>query len=143
MVDKARQLREAFRALLLAQRTLNDMQRPCGTALPLPHAYALLELLHSDTQMTVTELAATLNIDRTNVSRLCARMESAGELTRRLSSGDGRARALELTEKGKALARHVDSASAEHFDRLLVRLGEDGDSILEALHRLTAVVGDL
>lgn len=48
----------------------------------IPHAYALLELLHHGEPMTVSELAAHLAIDRTNVSRLCARMEEAGQLAR-------------------------------------------------------------
>jgi DNA-binding MarR family transcriptional regulator len=133
---KARRLRDAVRHLVVAHGTLEEMRRPCGAELSIPHAYALLELLHHGEPMTVSELAAKLAIDRTNVSRLCARMEEAGELARELHPGDGRARALRLTAKGKKLAREVDEQSARHFSRLATRLGEDVVDVISALDHL-------
>src|SRR5690606_28483246 len=62
----ARQLREAVRQLMVAHGTFEEAKRPCGTELPMPHAYALLDLLHHGQPMTVSELAARLSIDRTN-----------------------------------------------------------------------------
>jgi DNA-binding MarR family transcriptional regulator len=130
-----RALRDALRRLVVAHGTLDDARRPCGTPLPMPHAWALLEL--SRRAMTVTELASRLNIDRTNVSRLCAKMESAGELARRPHPEDGRARLVELTPAGARLAAQVDTASAEHFDAVVARLGADASDTLGALEALT------
>lgn len=87
--------------------------------------------------MTVSELAATLAIDRTNVSRLCARMEEAGHLSREQHPEDRRARALRLTARGKRLARSVDDQSAGHFDRLARRLGGSAGEVVSALERLS------
>ncbi len=131
----ARALRDALRALVLAHGALDDARRPCGTPLPMPHAWALLELNHAGA-MTVTELASRLNIDRTNVSRLCARMESSGELTRETHPGDARARVLTLTEAGARLATSVDEASCAHFGDVMERLG-DAPGALRALTDLT------
>lgn len=134
--DTDRRLRDAVRRLMVAHGALDETRRPCGTPLSLAHAHALLELLQCDDAMTVSELANKLAIDRTNVSRLCARMEEAGELVRRPHPGDGRARALRLTAPGKRLARQVDASSARHFADLVRRLGDAAEPIVEALRLL-------
>ena len=133
---KARQFRDAVRRLMVAHGTLEEARRPCGTPMSMPNAYALLELLHADKAMTVSELASRLAIDRTNVSRLCARMEDAGELARRDHPEDGRARALALTARGKKLAQNVDDTSARHFARLAQTLGGETGRVIESLELL-------
>jgi DNA-binding MarR family transcriptional regulator len=134
---KARRLRDAVRYLMVAHGALEETRRPCGTPLSIPHAYALLELLRHGEAMTVSELAAKLVIDRTNVSRLCARMEEAGDLERAPHPDDGRARALRLTAKGRKVAQGVDDQSAHHFGRLAKRLGDDVGDVVSALNRLS------
>jgi len=131
----ARALRDALRRLMLAHAALDDARRPCGTPLPVPHAWALLELRERG-PMTITALAARLNIDRTNVSRLCARMESVGEIEGASHPCDGRARLVQLTDAGARLARNVDATSADHFATILDRLGSDSGSIVKALDAL-------
>lgn len=133
----ARRLRDAVRHLVLAHGVLDEAKRPCGTELSMTYAYALLELLHHDQPMTVSELAAKLVIDRTNVSRLCARMEEAGDLAREAHPGDGRARALRLTARGRKAAKSVDASSAHHFARIARRLGGSTAPIVEALESLS------
>ncbi len=133
----ARRLRDAVRHLVVAHGALEEARRPCGAELSVPHAYALLELLHHEAPLTVSELATKLAIDRTNVSRLCARMAEAGELTRAPHPVDGRALALRLTERGQRLARNVDESSARHFAHLTKRLGPSAGEILSALERLS------
>jgi DNA-binding MarR family transcriptional regulator len=137
---RARRLRDAVRHLVVAHGGLEEARRPCGTPLSIPHAYALLELLQHGEAMTVSELAAKLAIDRTNVSRLCARMEEAGDLERAPHPVDGRARALRLTAKGKKVARGVDEQSAHHFGRLAKRLGDDVGDVVSALNRLSGAI---
>ena len=131
----ARRLRDAVRHLVVAHGALEETRRPCGTELSIPHAYALLELLHHE-QMTVSELATKLAIDRTNVSRLCARLEEAGELAREPHPEDGRARVLRLTARGRKLAHAVDEQSAGHFQHLAKRLGGSVGEVVAAIDRL-------
>lgn len=102
----------------------------------IPHAYALLELLHAGETMTISRIAEKLAIDRTNVSRLCARMEEAGELARQAHPEDGRARALRLTAHGKKLARSVDESSARHFAGFAQALGGSTARVIESLELL-------
>lgn len=121
---------------MVAHGALADARRPCGTPLSMPMAHALIELIQSDEAMTVSMLADRLAIDRTNVSRLCMRMEDAGELTRRAHPRDGRARSLHLTPRGEALARRVDASSTRHFTRLAQTLGGSTGDVIESLQRL-------
>lgn len=137
---QARALRDAVRQIIISHGALKAARRPCGTPLPLPHAYALLELLHSADPVTVTALAQRLTIDRTNVSRLCARMEASGELMMQAHPDDGRARVLILTHKGEALARGVDASSAEHFAGIARTLGASAGPVIEALELLRSAM---
>lgn len=138
-MDDGRALRDALQKLFVAHGALSVTQRPCGAKLTLPHAYALMALLHHGGPMSVKTLASKLHIDRTNVSRLAARMESAGELQRTDDPSDGRSRRLSLTPKGTALARAVDTSSADHFGRL-ADLMADLPQTVRALDELRATM---
>jgi DNA-binding MarR family transcriptional regulator len=115
---------------------LNATRRPCGAPLSVPHAYALLELLQIRRGLTTTELATKLSIDRTNVSRLVARMERAGEVKRRANSSDARAKTVMLTPRGKQLANAVDESSAEHFAQLAKALPVPLATVIQSLESL-------
>lgn len=121
---------------------LDDACRPCGAALSLPHAHALLELRVAPRPITVAELAQRLRIDRTNVSRLCAKMEGLGQIERSPDPGDGRAWALRLTREGRALAGEVDRASLAHFRGLAGMLDDALPRIVDALERLRGAIRD-
>ena len=90
----------------------------------------------AEREQTIAALSERLSIDRTNVSRLCARMESKGELLREPHPADGRAVQLRLTAHGKDVARMVDAASAAHFEAIFDQLGVNGEQVIEALGRL-------
>ncbi len=137
--DQSRALRDALRHLLVAHGTLDEAKRPCGTSLSTSHAWALLELRDAGPMM-VTALAERLQIDRTNVSRLCARMESGGEVERIAHPQDGRARLIKLTNKGEQLAASVDRSSADHFAEVLDRLDVSMADVIKTLHALTQAV---
>lgn len=139
--NRARALRDAVRGLILAHGALDEVRRPCGTALSTPHAWALLELSEQG-EMTVSELAGRLNIDRTNVSRLCQRMVAQGELERSTHPEDKRVRVISLTDKGQALAESVDDASTAHFSSILSNIEASSPSVLEALRVLTEALED-
>jgi DNA-binding MarR family transcriptional regulator len=137
----ARQLRDALRALIVAHGSFDEAKRPCGTPLPMPYAHALLELNEHD-GLSVTELAASLSIDRSNVSRLVQRLEVDGMVERKPHPTDGRATALYLTAEGERRAEDIDAVSAEHFLTLLERLN-DAPNVIAALEQLTVAMENL
>lgn len=139
-MDTARQLRDAIRHLIVTHGGLDGDRRPCGAPLTVPHAYALLELLQHRGCLTVSDLAAKLSIDRTNVSRLTARMDKDGELIREPHPEDARAHILRLTDAGLALARSVDRSSAKYSRELMAHLGGDAERFVQTLNALQSAM---
>jgi DNA-binding MarR family transcriptional regulator len=79
----------------------------------------LLEATREDNRLTQRELGQVLGIDKSNVARLCRRMESAGHVVQSRSADDGRARLLSLTAAGKRLAMNVERSSRDRFQWLM------------------------
>ena len=92
--------------------------------------------------LTQQALGLALGIDKSNVTRLCAKMESSGHLSQRRCPNDGRARLVALTAAGEKLAIRVDRASKERFSRLVAALPSAGDSgrIIAALDILNGAI---
>jgi DNA-binding MarR family transcriptional regulator len=104
---------------------LEEGRTPCGKRRPTPEAHALMALLdasHRNASLTHRELAALLNIDKSNVTRLCQRLVDAGELEQAPGAEDARTRRVALTPKGARAARGLEQASADRFERLLAAI---------------------
>jgi DNA-binding MarR family transcriptional regulator len=82
--------------------------------------------------MSMRELADALEIDPPNATVLVADLESQGLVRRRPHPTDGRAKVVEPTRKGKALARRADAILATPPPALSA-LGPDD---LETLRRI-------
>jgi putative acetyltransferase len=138
-LDEGRALRDKLCALLVAMGGLDETKRPCGAPLLMPHAHALLTLLERGEPISITTLSSHLQIDRTNVSRLCKKMEDLGEIRRVEDPSDKRSSLVTLTERGQTLARHVDESSAA-FYLYATRSIEDRALIERALEQLVAAL---
>jgi DNA-binding MarR family transcriptional regulator len=91
------------------------------------------------TPMSMGELAAALNIDPPNATVLVDDLEAAGLVRRRPHPTDRRAKVVEATRKGKAMARRadeilatpppalaeLDAADLDALRRILIRVGPD------------------
>src|ERR1039457_1643788 len=104
-------LRRLIQTFIRSIGLLAGDQTPCGQPLAVSHAHALMVLLEAtreDNRLTQRELGQVLGIDKSNVARLCRRMESAGHVVQSRSADDGRARLLSLTDrKSVTLSRAV------------------------------------
>jgi DNA-binding MarR family transcriptional regulator len=139
--DRLRSLVQQFTrsfGLLAAEQT------PCGMPLSTSHAHALLVLLESaraDMPVTQQELGMALGIDKSNVTRLCAKIERTGHLTQTRSPVDGRARVLALTTKGRRLAERVESSSRGRFAELLAALpARSRANVMNSLETLNGAI---
>lgn len=121
---------------------LRSAQAPCGKPMPLSHAHALMILLGREEVTLQKDLGDALGIDKSNVARLCRKMESAGHLTQKPSASDARARVIALTAKGRRVAGEVDAASRERFKRL-ARGIPDQAKVIAALKMLVAAAEGL
>ena len=86
--------------------------------------------------MSMRELADALGIDPPNATVLVAELEQQGLVQRRPHPTDGRAKVVEATRKGKALARRADEILSTPPPALAALDADD-------LHQLRAILGKL
>ncbi|MDP9426841.1 MAG: helix-turn-helix domain-containing GNAT family N-acetyltransferase [Actinomycetota bacterium] len=90
---------------------------------------------------TATDLARELGLDPGYLSRLLARLEGLGLVTRSPSEADGRRRVLSLTPKGKEAFSLLDSRSREEVGEMLGGLAEgEQRRLLEAMRTVEAIL---
>lgn len=141
------ELREAIQRFVRTFGLLASDVTPCGTPLATTHAHALMVLLRlvpttaSASGVTHQVLGKALGIDKSNVTRLCAKMEREGHVTQRPSPADGRSRLVSLTVRGTRLAESVDRASVTRFASVLAAVPvEQRATLLGALDALNGAV---
>jgi MarR family transcriptional regulator for hemolysin len=86
---------------------------------------ALLDRERRGEGSTQQDLVKVLGVDKSNVTRLSAKMVDAGHLAQHPSPNDGRAWLVSLTPKGRRVAERVEVASRARFDRVLSVLPSD------------------
>jgi DNA-binding MarR family transcriptional regulator len=140
MSDAVEELRRVTQRFFRRFGTLAADSTPCGKALPLAHAHALMVLL-AQGELTQQALGVELGIDKSNVARLCAKMVRASHVKQRPSERDGRSRLVSLTARGARLAQEVDGASRARFGALLEGIPEPrrGDVIVALQHLVDAL----
>lgn len=109
---------------------------PCGRPITMVHAHALM-ILAAQGVLSQQQLGLELCIDKSNVTRLCAKMVEAGHVAQRSDAQDGRSRRVSLTARGERLAREVDAASKARFEALLKAVpAARRSSVIESLRLL-------
>ena len=97
-----------------------------------------MELLHRP-GVKQGEMAATLGLSKSAMSRLVDQLQRRGWVERLDDANDGRVRRPNLTSKGLRLAHRIDQASIERFSVMLGGVPEElrGQVVhsLELLHR--------
>jgi DNA-binding MarR family transcriptional regulator len=88
--------------------------------------------------MSMGELAQVLGIDPPNATTLVADMEAQGLVRRKPHPTDGRAKLVEPTRKGKALARKADAILATPPQALSALSPEDLEMLRQILERVAA-----
>jgi DNA-binding MarR family transcriptional regulator/GNAT superfamily N-acetyltransferase len=108
----------------------------------LPEARVLYELGLRPV-MEVGDLRRELDIDGGQLSRLLARMDEKGLVSRERSEDDGRRQRVRLTDGGAAARAVLDERSAAENRRLLDGLGEeDQGRLLAAMETVRELLGD-
>lgn len=102
----------------------------------LTEARVLFELAHG-TECEISALRSSLDIDAGYLSRILARLESDGLITREKSAADARRRIIALTGPGRQTFAELDQSSAAGIARLLGRLTEPQQ------RQLTAAMGTI
>ena len=97
-------------------------QTPCGLPISPSHAHCLMVLLQRDREAVETsqsDLGERLGIDKSNVARLCSKLQRDGHALQVRAPNDGRGRIVSLTAKGRRMGERLELASDERFRRIL------------------------
>lgn len=96
----------------------------------------LYELAHHGDQPSAA-LCRDLGLDRGYLSRIVARFESAGLVTKVASTTDGRSKVLHMTDHGRAVYEPLDRRSREEVGDMLARFAEpDQLRMLDAMRTI-------
>ena len=89
----------------------------------------------------VTDLRRTVDIDAGYLSRILARFEADGLVSRQRSAADGRRQVISLTDDGRSVVGGLDARSAaETRDMLAAVRDEDRRRLLDAMRVITDVL---
>ena len=124
------------RALQLA---LDIYAEEVGADGPTQRQFAVLEIASRNEGLTQTDLVRATGIDRSTLADLVARMTAKGLLNRERSVLDGRAKAVSLSDEGRALLESA-RAKVEAADRRILALMPKArrDSFMKLLADLAA-----
>ena len=107
------------------------------TPYSLTEARLLFELAQRDTS-EVTDLRRMVDIDPGYLSRILARFEADGLISRQRSAADGRRRLIRLTDSGQSVVAGLDARSAEQTREMLAAVRhEDRRKLLDAMRVIT------
>jgi len=130
----------ASRALVgIAVRSINAA--PVEVTLP-QHRLMVLLAAHGD--QTVKDLADQLDINASNASRLCDRLQKLGLLARDRSTADGRSVVVSLTDAGRGLLEAVRAQRREEVGQVLAAMSaHDVEKAIDALAAFSAAAHEL
>ena len=112
-----------------------------ATPYPLPQARVLFELAHRD-GVTAADLAATLGLDRSYLSRLLAGLEKKGLVLRARDKADARRQSLALTAAGRRAFADLDRRSRDEVRAILAPLAPERERrLLGAMAAFEHVLG--
>ncbi|MEU9685760.1 bifunctional helix-turn-helix transcriptional regulator/GNAT family N-acetyltransferase [Amycolatopsis japonica] len=115
---------------------------PADAEYSLSEARVIFEIAQQD-QTQVTDLRKRLDLDAGYASRLLARLEGRGLLTRERSDEDARRQIVRLTENGRKAFAVLDERSVGRIGSLLGRFGDDEQQrLLGAMDTITSLVGE-
>ncbi|RMF36685.1 MAG: MarR family transcriptional regulator [Alphaproteobacteria bacterium] len=99
--------------------------------------WRVLAHLSQQDAVSVREIHARVEMDKSKVSRAAQRLESAGLIEKRVPEGDRRLVALSLTDKGRALMAEIVPLARQFECELTGALGpEDAERFRELVEQL-------
>ncbi len=126
-------LRVMVQAFIHRFGLLDQTRTPCGLAISVSDAHALMELLNNP-NIDQMDLSRRLGLSKSATTRLVQRLKRRGQINRTRSQADGRAYNLQLTEKGKRQAQMINRESLSTFSSIISELSvETADKLLECL----------
>ena len=86
--------------------------------------WRVLAHLHQSGDVSVRDIEARADMEKSKVSRAATRLEAAGYITKAVNDADRRLLALRLTPEGQALVARVLPVAMQFQAEMLARLGD-------------------
>lgn len=102
----------------------------------------LAHLAHSGT-VSVREIHARVDMDKSKVSRAASRLEARGLIGKRASREDRRLVELSLTDAGRTLVAEMTPVARAFEADMLARLGDEAPAVRAAVAQLLKQTEDL
>ncbi|MBO6601794.1 MAG: winged helix-turn-helix transcriptional regulator [Roseicyclus sp.] len=126
-----------YRMSVLAGRLSREYSRIYQERFGLSRAeWRVVAHLSQESAVSVREIHARVDMDKSKVSRAATRLEQAGYITKRTSISDRRLVELALTGKGHAMMAELAALAQAFQDELLTRLGAHAEDFLRGADRL-------
>ncbi|WP_227286447.1 MULTISPECIES: MarR family winged helix-turn-helix transcriptional regulator [Paracoccaceae] len=126
-----------YRMSVLAGRLSREYSRIYQERFGLSRAeWRVVAHLSQESAVSVREIHARVDMDKSKVSRAATRLEQAGYITKRTSISDRRLVELALTGKGHAMMAELAPLAQAFQDELLTRLGAHAEDFLRGADRL-------
>lgn len=135
MLDEFLPYRLNVAATLISRRFAALHQDETGLSIP---EWRVMAHLANEGQVSIRDIHAKVNLDKSIVSRAAARLEQAGHLRKTGHAQDRRLISLELTSKGRKLMRRLGEIANGFQTRLRAELGPDAERFETMLERLIA-----
>ncbi|MFA1014582.1 MarR family winged helix-turn-helix transcriptional regulator [Dubosiella newyorkensis] len=111
-----------------------------GMSFSWPESRVLFDI-YKNQGINATELCEHLNMDKSYVSRILAKLEKKGFITRKLVSGSKGIKKLYLTKTGSEEAKKIDWNGDQQISEKLKNIDqEDCDRLCEAMERIEHIL---
>jgi DNA-binding MarR family transcriptional regulator len=140
-IKRTRKFRSLLRTLVrLLSYEETESGYSCG--LTFAQCHSLLEIGEKEST-TVAELADSLRLDKSTLSRTVESLVSQRLIQRREHPDDRRFKILKLTAKGETVRREIDARADERFGRALKAMSnESRELMLKYLDVLVQILND-
>jgi len=126
-----------YRIAVVAGRLSREFSRFYQERYGLSRAeWRVMAHLSQDAEVSVREIHARVDMDKSKVSRAATRLEEAGIVTKKISAHDRRLVVLALTDKGAAMMAELAHAAQAYQAEALARLGPEAAAFLSGLDAL-------
>ena len=131
---------EKIVALVRAFGWHRPAETPCGQPVSIAEAHALLEISRAD-GISQNELAQSLNLAKSTVSRLVSKIVKREWIHREKNQQDMRAYHLYLTPKGEEVAAQLAAARQAKMAGILTQIPEaQRQSVLDSIDMLVEAI---
>lgn len=128
-----------YRINVLSGRLSRDYARIYNDRFGISRAeWRVVAHLSQQSEVSVREIHARADMDKSKVSRAAQRLQDAGYVTKRASETDKRLVVLALTDKGRAMMQELTPLAEAFQAQLLAELGPATDGFLEGMATLLA-----